>query len=63
MIGYITIPKTNVKFVNYGINPYLWKSDSYLSGEATFGYKYAENSNADDMTANAVYKYNLKNLP
>lgn len=55
-------PTTRVKLLNYGINPYLYKSDSYLSGEAMFGYRYAEIDNTSDTLANAVYKYDPVNL-
>ena len=58
----INSPITKVKMVNYGINPYLFKSDSELQGEAIFGYKYAEESNVSDTTANAVYKTDPVNL-
>lgn len=55
-------PTAKVKMINYGINPYLYKSDSYLSGEAMFGYRYAETDNTSDTRANAAYKYDPVNL-
>ena len=58
----INSPITKVRMVNYGINPYLFKSDSELQGEAIFGYKYSEESNISDTTANAVYKNDPVNL-
>ena len=57
-----TVPTTKVKMLNYGINPYLYDSDSYLSGKAMFGYRYAETDNTNDMLANAVFKYDPVNL-
>lgn len=55
-------PTAKVTMLNYGINPYLKTGDSELSGTAKFGYKLAEESNAGDFTANAVYKDDPVNL-
>lgn len=55
-------PTSKVTMINYGINPYLKTGDSELSGTAKFGYKFAEESNAGDFTANAVYKDDPVNL-